>query len=196
MYIELDIELMNIEPTIVRKIKVPLWITLDELHPIIQGAMGWYDTHLHMYQIDDQKYEIPEDGINSEDGYKNELEVSLTSVCSEGSEFFYIYDLGDDWWHKITVKKMITKSEGMIPAWPICIDGQRACPPEDSGGIYEYPELLEKLNNKKHPDHNQAVEWAGNFEAEVFSVSQANALISALFTWHMERKGKEIPGYM
>jgi hypothetical protein len=196
MYIELDIELMDIEPSISRHIKVPLWITLDELHPIIQGAMGWHDTHLHMYQIDDQKYEIPEDGFNSEDGYKNELEVSLTSVCAQGSEFFYIYDFGDNWWHKITVRKITTKSDNILPAWPICIDGLRACPPEDSGGIYEYPKLLEKLKNKKHPEHNQAVEWAGNFEAEVFSVSQANALISALFTWYMERKGKEIPGYM
>lgn len=196
MYIELEIELINLEPVISRTIKVPLWITLDELHPIIQGAMGWHDTHLHHFEIDEQKYEIPEDGINPEQGYKNEFEVPLTSICSEGSEFIYLYDFGDCWEHKLTVTKIITKSEGMYPAWPMCLDGKRACPPEDSGGIYAYPELLEKLKNKKHPDHKEMTQWAGNFEPEVFSVSQANALISALFTWYMERKGKEIPGFM
>jgi len=196
MYIELQIQLLYIEPIISRTVSVPVWITLDELHPIIQGAMGWHNTHLHQFEIDGQKYEIPEDGVNPEAGYKNEFEVSLTSVCSEGSEFLYIYDFGDNWQHKITITKMNSQSDSMFPAWPICTDGSRACPPEDCGGSYNYPDFIEKLSNSKHPDHEETKEWAGNFDPEIFSCAQANALISALFTWHMQEKGKQIPGYM
>ena len=35
----------------------------------------------------------------------------------------------------------------------LCLDGARACPPEDCGGVWGYDNLLKILKNRKHPEH-------------------------------------------
>ncbi len=60
--VRLKLQLEDIEPGIWRRIVVPSSYTLTELHAVIQGAMGWEDSHLHMFEISDKRYEIPVDG--------------------------------------------------------------------------------------------------------------------------------------
>ena len=51
-----------------RDSKLPIWrrvlvndsIKLYELHDIIQIAMGWTDSHLHQFIIDEKYYTIPD----------------------------------------------------------------------------------------------------------------------------------------
>jgi hypothetical protein len=53
--------------------------------------------------------------------------------------------------------------------------GERACPPEDSGGPYGYPDLLKKLEGAKHEDHEAALEWvAEDFDPEKFDLERVN----------------------
>lgn len=40
-------------------------------------------------------------------------------------------DMGDIWEHTIQIEKALPAEAGVIPR---CIDGKRACPPEDCGG--------------------------------------------------------------
>ena len=63
---------------------------------------------------------------------------------------------------------------------PRCVAGEGACPPEDCGGPMGYADLLEVLADPDHPEHADAVDWIGSFDASVFSVSQANSLVYAL----------------
>lgn len=42
------------KPTIWRKLAVPSDITLGELHEVIQIAMGWTDSHLHQFVLQDK----------------------------------------------------------------------------------------------------------------------------------------------
>ncbi len=37
--------------------------------------------------------------------------------------------------------------------YPICVDGERACPPEDCGGPGGYNKVLETLADPEHHDH-------------------------------------------
>ena len=65
---EIRIELWGLEPPIWRRIVVPEDMSLVELHAAIQGAMGWQDCHLHLFEIEGQRYEIPEnDELGPED---------------------------------------------------------------------------------------------------------------------------------
>ncbi len=43
--------------------------------------------------------------------------------------------------------------------YPHCLDGKRACPPEDCGGVLGYYNLLEILGDKKHAEHKDMVYW-------------------------------------
>lgn len=132
-------------------IKPPIWrgiivredITLDRLHDIIQIAMGWKQMHLHEFVIDGKKYtEDPEDP--EFDGQDESGVTLMSAMGSEVERFAYTYDFGDQWTHTVEV-------EGPSDATPplaICTDGQRACPPEDFGGIGVYAEMLAHLRKK------------------------------------------------
>lgn len=184
--IQLKIQLADIEPEIWRRIVVPSSLTLTELHAVIQGAMGWRDCHLHMFEIAGKRYEIPEnDALGPEDGCQDERRHKLKNLLSSGMEFFYVYDFGDDWRHRITVEVQDdTQAGGQVPG---CTAGERACPPEDCGGPYGYPEFLEALNDPDHPEHEDIDEWANGFDPEPFNINQANNLIEALCALYRER---------
>jgi Plasmid pRiA4b ORF-3-like protein len=54
-------------------------------------------------------------------------------------------------------------------AIPGCIDGRRACPPEDCGGTWGYRELLGMLADPAHPEHGERRDWLGRpFDPEAF----------------------------
>lgn len=184
---QMKVQIIGIEPEIWRRIIVPATLTLRELHAVLQGAMGWQDYHLHMFEIDGKRFEVPEDDrIGPEDGYADERKQALRSILSKGMQFLYVYDFGDDWRHLVTVED-IAASASVRQFLPRCIAGARACPPEDCGGVHRYPEFLEALAEPDHPEHLDMVDWAGGFDPEVFSLSQANALIGAMCALYLER---------
>jgi hypothetical protein len=61
--------------------------------------------------------------------------------------------------------------EKIVPAtagckYPICLAGERACPPEDCGGTPGYENFLEIINDSKH---ESMLEWVGGkFDSEKF----------------------------
>ena len=46
---ELRVTLCDTKPPIWRRVAVPANITLGQLHDVIQIAMGWTDSHLHIF---------------------------------------------------------------------------------------------------------------------------------------------------
>lgn len=114
------------------------------------------------------------------DEFDDELEdedtVKLASVASEGSRFVYEYDFGDSWRHDIVVERV--QSVETRPK-PLCLQGGRACPPEDCGGAYGYADLLKAL--KKPTKRNAELrEWLGDdYDPEFFDLASTNAAIRA-----------------
>jgi len=49
--LQFKIELKNISPLIWRRILVPIDCNFWDLHIAIQDAIGWYDAHLHRFEI-------------------------------------------------------------------------------------------------------------------------------------------------
>jgi hypothetical protein len=41
------------------------------------------------------------------------------------------------------------------------VDGARACPPEDCGGVHGYSEMLKIVRNPSHKEHKSMMEWLG-----------------------------------
>ena len=77
---------------------------------------------------------------------ENERTVRLSSVVVRvGAKAVYTYDMGDSWEHGIVLEKRLPADSGT--AYPVCTGGERACPPEDCGGIGGFYDLLDALGD-------------------------------------------------
>ena len=114
-----------------RRLLVPSDVTLGDLNFIVQSAMGWTNSHLHQFTIDGTEYADPRSELDDTD---DEFAVTLTAVApAERLRFNLLYDFGDGWNHEIAVEKILPHESGK--RYPCCVAGERACPPEDCGGV-------------------------------------------------------------
>ena len=87
-----------------------------------------------------------------------------------------MYDFGDCWEHEIVLERILPAGKGI--KYPICLEGERACPPEDCGGTPGYADLLEILGDPSHPDHEDMFAWLpGDFDSERFDVEGVNRML-------------------
>ena len=170
---QLKISLIDIEPRIWRRIQVTGDTELDFLHAILQTTMGWFDEHLHEFEIHGKFYTDASTSMDEEDVI-DEKTVNLAQLLShEKEKFLYVYDLGDWWRHDITVEKILPIEKGTH--YPVCLDGNRACPPEDCGGTSGYDELLEALGDPSHDEHEAMFLWLReDFDSEKFDIKYVN----------------------
>jgi hypothetical protein len=169
---QFKISLKGIKPVIWRRILVPETYTFWGLHVAIQDAIGWTDSHLHEFVIRDPATGAQEEiGIPDEDG---ELEIlpgwqrKIASYFSkEKPSAMYVYDFGDDWVHTVKLEKVLPREKGV--SYPLCVGGEKACPPEDCGGVHGYQQLVEILMDPTHEEYEEMNEWAGkDFDPERF----------------------------
>lgn len=131
--------------------------------------MGWQNRHLHVFKIPITGAKAMA-SIGAPDtefpDTKNENSEKIADCFSLGSsKALYIYDFGDDWLHEIALEKILPADESQ--KYPCCIAGERACPPEDCGGIDGYEELLVALADPTHGRHEELKAWVGSgVEAE------------------------------
>ena len=179
---QLKIVLLGTKPSVWRTLQVPGQANLGWLHAVLQTVMGWTNSHLHHFLIDDAHYSDPR--FNEDLGFggepdRDEAKATLLQIAPKaGAQFGYEYDFGDSWEHEITVQKILPAAGGTTA---LCMDGAGACPPEDCGGIWGYAELLKALKNPKHPEHKSMKEWIGRaFDPDAFDVAEVNAWLGKL----------------
>ena len=159
--LSLKVTLRDIKPPVWRRIWVPGSTTLAGLHVAIQAAMGWYNCHLHDFDVGGMRYGDPDGANDFDDDLEDENRLRLSALVKSGvNRFRYTYDYGDRWQHEILIEK--APPSGPAGALPACVAGQRNCPPEDSGGPWGYAELLEILADPAHPRHDELLERACN----------------------------------
>ena len=114
---QIKVTLMGSKPPIWRRILIADTTTLYRLHTILQTVMGWQDYHLHMFTVNEQIYDDPEDDEYGDLGTKNEARFKLNQVLGrKGSRFRYEYDFGDSWEHELIVEKILPTT-----SWPTSI---------------------------------------------------------------------------
>lgn len=187
----LKISLKEIEPEIWRRFAVPAGITLDRLHDVIQIVMGWKDYHLHEFLIGKNKYtENPE----SKEYGKVDGKFRLVDLIKQKSrKFSYLYDFGDHWEHEIILEESrYSNIESQSPLK--CIEGARACPPEDVGGVHGYFEFLNALKDFAHKEHESYKTWYagfpwydGVFDSEKYDIEKVNYELMTYLRWSRNR---------
>ena len=187
----LKISLREIEPEIWRRFVVPSSITLDRLHDIIQIVMGWTDRHLHKFTIGKKRYteypELKEDGAEDKKYYLGDL------MKQKGRTFSYLYDFGDSWEHEIILEDS-RYFNPKIQSQVECLEGARACPPEDVGSVPGYYEFCKALKDPKHEEHDSYKGWFagfpcydGSFDSEKFDIEKVNDELMKYLRWSRDR---------
>ena len=174
---QVRVDLDGAKPPIWRRLLLSSELMLDELHAVLQQAMGWTDSHLHQFLAGENKMDplavqyhmqfMLDEG--AEGVLENRVRLDELLTGPKG-RLFYWYDFGDDWEHTLVVENVLPRS-GEEPS-AICIGGARACPPEDCGGIWGYHELLV----------DQVILDDGEFEFDptYFSVEETNECLRDL----------------
>lgn len=139
---QLKITLRGMKPAVWRRCFVPEDMTFQELADVLIRVMGWSGGHL-------SAFEMPKSGLNivanpwSDDeeqfGDHNGKTVKLADFLPDEQKFIFVYDMGDNWEHEVVVEKVREDYPSLQPA---VLQYEGDCPPDDSGGVWGYMELL------------------------------------------------------
>ena len=172
MIYQLKITLEGIEAPIWRRILIDPTMNMEELHYVTQSVMGWMAEHLFEFTGGDRKLVDPSQDVEEGEALADEVLISQ-AFPKVGDKLTYRYDFEDNWSHEVELEK-ITEIDDAIQ-YPICVDGARACPPEECGGIEGYLNVLHVLSDPKGEDYEELSEWlGGEYDAEEFDVSFIN----------------------
>ena len=88
--------------------------------------MGWEGIHLYQFCLRAARYGSWEVSAASPDATLAALRFR------KGARFVYEYDLNIPWRHEVRIEDRLKPGAGK--SYPLCTDGDGACPPEDCGG--------------------------------------------------------------
>jgi Plasmid pRiA4b ORF-3-like protein len=152
------VDLENAKPPIWRRLDLRSDIGLDVFHQVLQSAFGWTDSHLHRFALGGSPFDsntelflCPYDVEEGEDDGTPAKDVLLEETLSEpGDVLRYCYDYGDSWDLAIALESVLAPD--MAAPVAVCVDGRRAAPPEDCGGLRNAADLAEVLEDPAHFD--------------------------------------------
>jgi hypothetical protein len=184
---QLKITLLEIDPPIWRRLQVPSTIPLCCLHDAFQAVLGWTDSHLHQFEKDGQYWGVPDDdAIEGDIEVLGEGRVPVAKILvAEGDSMVYVYDFGDNWRHQVVLEKIVPSDE---TTKPLCLAGNRRCPPEDVGGPHGYQEFLDAIFDPAHEEFEHFRQWAGDpVHAEEFDLKAVNEILERM-RWPMRHR--------
>jgi hypothetical protein len=166
---QLKIELLDVKPSVWRRLLVPETIMLPTLHEVLQATLGWTNSHLHEFVINGVRYSDPDP---DEHGVALQEALGMDARC-----FDYVYDFGDDWHHVVLVE-----DQHIAPTTSIrCTGGENACPPEDVGGALRYATFMAAISDPNHEEHETYQEWSGGgFDPARFDLAAANRALDKI----------------
>ncbi len=155
--VQIKVKLLGVaKPPVWRRLQVRADTRLDELHEVIQAALGWGNYHMHVFSFGEEEFGVPD----SELGLRDERRVTLGElIAGVGERFRYTYDFGDDWQHEIVVEELLDADPEVH--YPALVAAKGACPPEDCGGPWGYANLRQILADPSDDEHREMLEWLG-----------------------------------
>ncbi len=200
---QIKIELVDSQPLIWRRVIIPADVTFKRLHDTIQLSMDWWDSHLYAFDIPREKLRITndEESYNEFKYYSSKYKskkpsqkedphgmiagilettirqpqtVKIDSYLEKYKTLDYVYDIGDNWLHRIELEKMV---KDYAYGYPTVLEGEGASPPEDVGGLGGYEEFLEAWNDPEHPEHEAMRRWGESQHYREFDLDFINDLL-------------------
>ena len=155
---QLKVTLRWVRPSVWRRIVVRSDMNLEDFHEILQTVMGWTNNHMHGFNLVEKRRGASGDQRQVE--RDQQRRVRLFEFLKKPKDLLmYEYDFGDGWEHEVLLESVADHERGARYPW--VLDGKRACPPDDVGGVSGYAHFLSVLANPRHPEHEEMLEWCG-----------------------------------
>jgi len=170
----LRVSLLFVEPVVWRRFVVPSETKLPKFNRMLEAVMGWEGYHLHTFEIEDLRI-----GASDEDDADliDERRITVKQLLPRvESRLRWAYDFGDNWKHEVMVEAI--EEPSLDARYPMCTAGERACPPEDCGGVSGYERLVAALADPSDEEHDDLKTWAPpGFDPAAFDMVSANRML-------------------
>jgi len=174
----LHLQVVACRPRIWRRLVVRESMWLSRLHEAIQIAFEWFDYQTHAFNLDDLRFGNPlrRDELTIED----DRDITLADLDLEHRErFTYGYHFGEGWQVDLKVEKIGTVEKGV--AYPACLGGERAGPPEDCGGVEAYHDMLGCIKEPNTDLGREWFEWLGpDYDPERCDLEKINRALKRM----------------
>ena len=160
----LSVEIDDVTPRVVRVVEVPADIRLDDLHFVLQIAIGWQNGHPFEFRIGDKVWGQPDRdaGVSRTPAER----ATLADILAHGDTFKYDYVFGEDWQHTVTLLSRAAAQPDM--RYPNLISAEGRCPPADIGGPVGYETYLRSIADPNSVDHEDMLDFdAPDFDPHV-----------------------------
>jgi hypothetical protein len=171
-YVEFEVSLVHVKPRIWRRFLLRDSSSFEDLHHAIQDAFGWENEHLWRFsRVGRAGAAIAgRDGDDTPDA----RDVDIASVFNRSviDRCRYVYDFGDRWEHEVKGRR---SNDPDLDARRRLLAGERACPPENCGGVSGYEACCEFVATGMHPWQSAAEfrEWLGDWNPDAFDLDAA-----------------------
>lgn len=189
---ELEIRLkMDMLPDVIRIVQMPVYLTFEDLHHVIQTVFMWQHMHLHQFILEDgariigteQKYNIDRFQVDGDEEAYAASHLKLVDVVTPevNGVITYIYDFGDSWEHTIRVRKFYSEKKRSFPKLTL-MSGDPV--PENVGGPSGYKYFLDVINDPTHDEHSVIKEWSNEYLSNLMIYNDVNHFNHDLKTLH------------
>lgn len=160
----LAVAIDDVAPRVVRAVEVPVDIRLDDLHFVLQIAIGWQNGHPFEFRAGDTVWGLRDRDLDS-DPLPAE-QATLADILQRAETFQYNYVLGEDWEHTVT---LLSRSAARPDVhYPHLISAQGRCPPADIGGPIGYETYLRSIADPASVNHADMLDFdAPDFDPHV-----------------------------
>lgn len=182
----LTIKLDDVAPRVIRCVEVPLSIRLDDLHFVLQIAIGWKNGHSFEFRIGDTAWG-PIDRDTPDTNPLPAEQATLSELATLGRSIKYNYVFGEDWQHTIEIEEMSSVlTDGNNPK---LLSAEGRCPPEDIGGPSGYELYLTAIADPNHSSHETMLEWDDpDFDPNTVNISNLRSNLENLSKYLGRRK--------
>lgn len=187
----LRVEIDEVTPAVVRRIEVPLDIRLDDLHFVLQIAIGWQNCHPFEFRLDGRD-EAKRWGLVDKDDPESSPQpadrATLADLLAHGQHaFHYDYVYGEDWAHTVELEAIAPAEAAAL--YPRLVAASGRCPPADIGGIMGYETFLRAISDPLHLNHEGMREWDDpDFDPNVVDEAALRANLANLGKYLGRRK--------
>jgi hypothetical protein len=148
-------------------------IGLPKLHACLQHVFGWSDYQTHSFAVGEMQYGNPV--TRAERSVADDRAVTLRDLhLAVGKRLIYGYHFGEGWLVSLRVERLSAPERGR--RYPLCLQGERAGPPEACGGVADFHTLLRAV---KDPQSTAAAHWRARlgyeFDPGLFCCETMNA---------------------
>ena len=161
--VQIKVKLLGVtKPPVWRQVQLRADTRLDQLHEILQAALGWENYHMHVFSFGEEGFGVPDPEL----GFIDERKVTLGELTDLGAALRL---------HLRLRRRLGARDPRRGPARPRPRHplpdpggGKGACPPEDCGGAWGYADLKEILADPNDDEHQERLEWLGLDHASEF----------------------------